>query len=494
MYEIVFDESLSGSMKLALCRQKRNSGDRVIDLSFDLDRGPIRDGVLNPEKRKLFIEKYDGRSVCDCDDHGQQEAAWIDWQRELDRMYELAAKGASFRIWYSDLPYALCGLYFVCHALQRVNCGIYTVKLPELVVTGESIVQYRDWSEVGADELLRFTDKQHLLTPEEIRFYAGIWSELMEQNGPLRVTLNGKVVTAGEDFYDSLLVRNMPKGIFSTGLWLSKVWDLVSGAQEDVLLSRAEALIDAGKVEIVEEGEEFVWSRRMKRPEELIEIRQGRPEECGQTEELLRKAFGDPCVSDCRESYVAHQLRQSEGFIPELDLVRLRNGRLVGSVMCGHGKIISRDGQETAVICFGPMAVLPEDQKNGMGETLLREAMKRAGDMGYRLAVVLGDPQYYRRFGFRYAENYDVGISSETFADCLLMVDLSGEEIDVLDGGVFAWDAAFASDEDEGASEGFDREIPAFPIMTERTRSRKEPRREDREIFEIVCRSEAEIY
>lgn len=139
-----------------------------------------------------------------------------------------------------------------------------------------------------------------------------------------------------------------------------------------------------------------------------------------------------------------------------------------------------------------------------MGEALMREAMKRAGNLGYRLAVILGDPQYYERFGFRYAENYDVGISDENFADSLLMAELSGGEIPVLDGGIFVYDAAFEADPAE--VEAFDRgfsskeKISGLPLqmvfqaMAERTRPRSEPRRRGREVYRIEAAEEAEIY
>lgn len=274
MYEIVFDESLGGGMKAARCMQEGASGDKVIELSFDLDRGPIKSGILNPEKKRIFIEKYDGCRHSDHDPHEQQEAAWNYLRRELDRFHELAARGESFRIWYSELPYSLCGLYFVCHELCRrqcaSECAVYTVKLPDVVVKGETAMQYRDWREVSADELLDFADRQRLLTSAEIRSYAFAWEELAEQNGPLRVTLNGKVSTVGEAFYDSILERYIPQGVFDTWTWMSKVWELAGGAHEDVLLSRMEALIDAGKAEIVEEGEDSVWSRTMRRADSTL--------------------------------------------------------------------------------------------------------------------------------------------------------------------------------------------------------------------------------
>jgi putative acetyltransferase len=46
------------------------------------------------------------------------------------------------------------------------------------------------------------------------------------------------------------------------------------------------------------------------------------------------------------------------------------------------------------------MAVLPEYQRRGIGSALVRRALERCRDLGHRIVVVLGHPEYYPRFGF----------------------------------------------------------------------------------------------
>lgn len=97
----------------------------------------------------------------------------------------------------------------------------------------------------------------------------------------------------------------------------------------------------------------------------------------------------------------------------EADLVeRLeRDGEAVVSLLAeeeseavGH-LLLSRmrvegDGRQWRALGLAPIAVLPERQRGGIGGALIREALIRAGTAGEELVFVLGEPDYYGRFGF----------------------------------------------------------------------------------------------
>lgn len=53
---------------------------------------------------------------------------------------------------------------------------------------------------------------------------------------------------------------------------------------------------------------------------------------------------------------------------------------------------------------LGPVAVLPDHQHQGIGTQLIRQGIEQCRQMGSRAMVVLGDPQFYARFGFIPAE------------------------------------------------------------------------------------------
>lgn len=62
----------------------------------------------------------------------------------------------------------------------------------------------------------------------------------------------------------------------------------------------------------------------------------------------------------------------------------------------------------TRVLALAPLAVEPEHQRRGVGTALMREGLARADQSGESLVIVLGDPRYYRRFGFETAERFAI--------------------------------------------------------------------------------------
>lgn len=65
---------------------------------------------------------------------------------------------------------------------------------------------------------------------------------------------------------------------------------------------------------------------------------------------------------------------------------------------------------------LGPISVLPEKQGKGIGTLLMQAALERLKQLGAQGCVVLGDPNYYGRFGFKtYPDLYLKGVPVEYF-------------------------------------------------------------------------------
>lgn len=88
-----------------------------------------------------------------------------------------------------------------------------------------------------------------------------------------------------------------------------------------------------------------------------------------------------------------------------LSLVAIRNGRIIGNVVYSR---LLLDGAEVGATALAPVAVLARERRNGAGTALIQEAHRSLADAGGRLVLVLGDPDFYRRFGFsaQAAENF----------------------------------------------------------------------------------------
>ncbi|MEP6760609.1 MAG: N-acetyltransferase [Sporichthyaceae bacterium] len=98
-------------------------------------------------------------------------------------------------------------------------------------------------------------------------------------------------------------------------------------------------------------------------------------------------------------------LRATEEWIPALSLVAEVDGKIVGYVVCSRAWA---DGH--LVLGLGPLAVLPELQRAGVGSALMHAVLGEADALGEPLVVLLGHTDYYPRFGFRPAT--ELGIVS----------------------------------------------------------------------------------
>ena len=117
---------------------------------------------------------------------------------------------------------------------------------------------------------------------------------------------------------------------------------------------------------------------------ELI-IRAERPGDWAEAERVTREAFWNCYCPGCCEHYLLHTMRDCSAFVPELSLVALDGEKIVGHVAQIKGEIMGDDGVRRQVLTLGPISVLPEYQRQGVGSRLLaasREAGQGAGLSG----------------------------------------------------------------------------------------------------------------
>ena len=111
-------------------------------------------------------------------------------------------------------------------------------------------------------------------------------------------------------------------------------------------------------------------------------------------EALLDRAFGAD-----RHGRTAYKVRGTAAPIPALSFAACDADALVGSIQCWPVRFVADDGTTTAVVMVGPVAVMPERQRDGIGRLLVETALAAATREGLDGALMLiGDPEYYARF------------------------------------------------------------------------------------------------
>ncbi len=95
------------------------------------------------------------------------------------------------------------------------------------------------------------------------------------------------------------------------------------------------------------------------------------------------------------EHLIVERLRRAGDLL--LSLVLERDGQILGHIAMSPARIGAED---KGWYVLGPVGVLPECQKQGLGSVLVREALERMRALGARGVVLVGDPKFYGRFGF----------------------------------------------------------------------------------------------
>ena len=186
------------------------TAEEVVCLGFMLDIGNIKESVDSQYRKNLIYSMYAQNQYSNNPEIDEElKLTGKVYENELLHLREYLEDGETIRIWYSDAPYSRCGFYSLCRMLQNYNNEVHVVKLPEYVVKKTSIISYRSWGDVSAEEFAGFLSYEKVLTKEEVRMYALLWTELTEDNSPLRVVINGRVTGVKEDFYDFLIWKRL---------------------------------------------------------------------------------------------------------------------------------------------------------------------------------------------------------------------------------------------------------------------------------------------
>jgi putative acetyltransferase len=82
-----------------------------------------------------------------------------------------------------------------------------------------------------------------------------------------------------------------------------------------------------------------------------------------------------------------------------ISLVACEDGTVVGHALLSRMQVVG-DGEKVDALGLGPVAVLPNRQRQRIGSELIEVGLQRAEALGAEMVFVLGEPDYYGRFGF----------------------------------------------------------------------------------------------
>ena len=125
-------------------------------------------------------------------------------------------------------------------------------------------------------------------------------------------------------------------------------------------------------------------------------------------EELVRESFWNVYRPGCSEHYVIHVLRDDPAFVPQLDFVMEKDGRIIGQNMFMRTVIESDDGGTVPVLTMGPIGITPDLKRKGYGKQLLDYCLEKAAEMGFGAVLFEGNIGFYSHCGFDYARKFGI--------------------------------------------------------------------------------------
>ena len=189
-------------------------------------------------------------------------------------------------------------------------------------------------------------------------------------------------------------------------------------------------------------------------------IRLETPADHAETEYLVRESFWNVYRPGCLEHYVLHCLRKDKTFVPELDFVMEKDGRIIGQNIFVKAVICADDGGYIPIMTMGPICIANNLKRKGYGKILLDYSIEKAKEMGAGALCFEGNIDFYGKSGFTYASEYGIryhGLPEGEDASFFLCKELIPGYLDGVTGEYATPTGYFVAETD---AEEFDKQFP----------------------------------
>jgi predicted N-acetyltransferase YhbS len=190
-------------------------------------------------------------------------------------------------------------------------------------------------------------------------------------------------------------------------------------------------------------------------------IRKETPADYKNTELMTMRAFWNIHWPGCNEHFMVRMIREAQDYIPEISCVAEMNGKIVGAIYYTKAKIVE-DTCTHDVITFGPLAVEPTLFGMGIGKALLDETIELARKKGYSGIVLVGEANYYPKFGFQPCDKYGISDANGCNYDELMCLPLNDTFLSV-HGRLIESSVYEEACSDEMALVEMSKEFPQYP-------------------------------
>ncbi len=184
------------------------------------------------------------------------------------------------------------------------------------------------------------------------------------------------------------------------------------------------------------------------------------PADHAEVENLVRESFWNVYRPGCYEHYLLRCLRSDKDFVPELDFVMEKDGRIIGQNVFVRASIQADDGRDIPIMTMGPICVANDLKRQGYGKILLDYTIEKAKEMGAGALCFEGNIDFYGKSGFTYASEFGLryrGLPEDVDASFFLCKELIPGYLAGIT-GEYGPPAGYLID--EAKAEEFDKQYP----------------------------------
>lgn len=131
-----------------------------------------------------------------------------------------------------------------------------------------------------------------------------------------------------------------------------------------------------------------------------IIIRTERENDYREVENLVRESFWNVYAPGCTEHFVLKRLRDCADFVPELDFVMEKDGKIIGQNVFVKTDILLDNGSKLPIMTMGPICIANGYKRMGYGKILLDYSLEKAKEHGCKAVCLEGSIDFYGKSGF----------------------------------------------------------------------------------------------
>jgi len=200
------------------------------------------------------------------------------------------------------------------------------------------------------------------------------------------------------------LIPHNPDNLNDTSLWEISCFDQFLNERRTLIVSKVQSVINQYKIDEPNQNGAAGVADSLAPPQTLLLgilesemiIRNETMSDIATISEITEIAFKTLAISHHTEQFIIKALRADNALT--ISLVAEIDGQVVGHI--AFSPVTISDGTLNWH-GLGPISVLPEYQKQGIGKALIHKGLSLLKDLGSQGCALVGDPNYYNRFGFK---------------------------------------------------------------------------------------------